>query len=193
MLDEPMVVTLQVVDVLERLGVPYAIGGSLASTLHGVMRATMDADLVAALQPDHAAPLAQALEAAFYVDEAAIREAIARHLSFNVIHLETMFKVDVFVAGGREFDRLQLMRRKAHVVETSSDRTAYVVSAEDIILAKLDWYRQGGEVSERQWTDVLGVVRIQGKLLDTVYLRQVAASLGVSDLLARALDQGLLF
>ena len=189
MLDEPMAVTLLVVEALEQLGVPYVIGGSLASAVHGVMRATLDADLVADLRPEHAAPLVQALGPAFYADEAAIQAAIVHRQSFNVIHLESMFKVDVFVPSGREFDRQQLARRRAQVVATDPERTAYVCSAEDIILAKLDWYRQGGGASERQWRDVLGVLRVQGAQIDQAYLRQAASGLGVSDLLARALDE----
>lgn len=191
MLDEPIAVTLQVVDVLEKLGVPYVIGGSLASAVHGVMRATMDADLVAELRPEHAAPLAQALEDTFYVDATAIRIAIVHHQSFNVIHLDTMFKVDVFVAGGRKFDALQLARRKTQVVASAPERLAYVTTAEDIILAKLDWYRQGGEVSERQWRDVLGVLKVQAERLDLPHLRRWAAELAVGDLLERALEEGL--
>ena len=112
MLTEPIAVTLLVVDALEAIGVRYAIVGSLASAFHGVMRATLDADLVAELHLEHAPLLVQMLREAFYVDEPMIRSAIQRHASFNVVHLETMFKVDVFVAGSRALDRAQLDRRQ---------------------------------------------------------------------------------
>jgi len=141
---EPLAVTLLVIDALERLGVPYLIGGSLASAVHGVARATLDADVVADLRPEHAAPLARALDEAFYVDVEAIRDAVRRRSSFNVIHLETMFKVDVFVSRRRPFDRAQFERRQAQVVATDPEREAYVASAEDTVLTKLEWYRQGG-------------------------------------------------
>ena len=187
MLPEPIAVTLRVVEALERLGVPYLIGGSLASAVHGVVRTTMDADLVADLRPEHAGTLAQDLGSDFYVDAESIREAIRQRSSFNVIHLQTMFKVDIFIPKQRPYDRSQMARRVVQVVATEPERRAYVAAAEDTVLAKLEWYRLGGEVSEQQWRDVLGILAVQGGRLDLAYLRRWAAELGVADLLARAL------
>ena len=143
MLPEPVAVTLLVIEALEASDVLYLIGGSLASAVHGVARATVDTDLVADLRPEHAQPLAQALADAFYVDVESIQDAIRRHSSFNVIHLETMFKVDVFVRKQRPFDQAQFDRRVAQVIATEPERTAYVASAEDTVLAKLEWFRMG--------------------------------------------------
>jgi len=189
MLSEPVAVTLLVIEALESLDAPYLIGESLASAVHGVARATADTDLVADLRSEHAKPLAQALGEAFYVDVEAIQDAIRRRTSFNVIHLETMFKVDVFVRKRRPFDQAQFERRMAQVIATDPDRTAYVASAEDTVLTKLEWYSLGDEISDRQWRDVLGVLKVQGERLDLAYLRRWAPTLGVADLLEKALAQ----
>ena len=187
MASQPIAVTLLVVDALEALDVPYLIGGSLASAVHGVVRATMDADLVADVRPDHAQRFASALGDAFYVDVDMISSAIEQRHSFNVIHLETMFKVDVFVRGERPFDRSQLERRRPQVVAREPERTAFFATAEDLILSKLEWYRMGSRASGQQWPDVLGVLKVQRGQLDFPYLRRWASELGVSDLLDRAL------
>ena len=191
MLSEPLAVTLQVVRALEAIGVRYLIGGSLASAVHGVARSTIDADLVADLRPEHAAPLVRALGDGFYADVEAIREAILQRRSFNVIHLQTMFKVDVFVQKNRPFDRSQFERRTQMALSDEPKCTAYVASPEDTILAKLEWYRMGKGVSDRQWRDVLGVVKEQGQRLDLAYLRQWAAELEVADLLEKAFAEAL--
>jgi len=185
-LPEPMAVALLVANELEMVGVPYFISGSLASAVHGVTRATLDVDLVADLDDSHVERLARALQGRFYVDPQAMREAIRHKRSFNVIHLGTMFKVDVFVSKGTAYADEQFRRRAAEVVATDPRQIAYFASREDIVLAKLDWYRMGGEVSARQWQDVLGVLRVQAESLDLAYLRDWAAALGLAELLERA-------
>jgi hypothetical protein len=189
MLSEQIAVTLLVADALEALGVLYAIGGSFASALHGVMRATMAVDLVADLNLEQVELLAPLLGGAFYLDLDTIRDAVRQYSSFNLIHLETMFKVDVFVARPRDFDRAQLARRQSYLLSEEPERRAYVASAEETVLSKLEWYRLGGEVSDLQWRDVMGVLKVQANCLDQEYMSRMATTLGVADLLSRALDQ----
>lgn len=189
MLPEPIAVTLQVIAALEQVGATYVIGGSLASTIHGVVRTTLDTDIVADLRLQQAQPFAELLADAFYLDLDTIRHAIQQRSSFNVIHLATMFKVDIFVSKGRPFDRQQLDRRQRWIADPDSGRTIYVATPEDTVLTKLAWYRLGGEISDRQWRDILGVLAVQGDRLDLVYLRQWADALDVSDLLQRALGE----
>jgi hypothetical protein len=189
MLPEPVVVTLQVVEVLDALGVPYLIGGSFASSVYGTYRATADVDLVADLTFEQVEPLVTALRDQFYIDAEMVRDAIRYRRSFSAIHLTTMFKVDVFIPPRRPYSQAQLERRIKRVIWPEPECTAYLASAEDDILAKLEWYRIGGEVSERQWRDILGVLKAQGDRLDTAYLRQWAAALNVADLLEKALNE----
>ncbi|MFN2202544.1 MAG: hypothetical protein ACK2UO_15180, partial [Caldilineaceae bacterium] len=179
-------ITLRVVSVLEELAIDYAIGGSLASSLYGSYRATQDSDLVADIQVSDIASLVERLKSEFYVSAVAALEAVTRRSSFNLIHLETSYKIDIFVPKQRDFDRLQLRRATPSALGLASPREALFCSAEDTILAKLEWYRLGGEVSDRQWSDVRNMLRVQGDGLDRAYMREMAVQLGVLDLLDRA-------
>jgi hypothetical protein len=187
MLPEPVAVTLQVVEVLDALGVPYLIGGSFASSVYGTYRATADVDLVADLKFEQVEPLVKALRGQFYIDDEAVRDAIRYRRSFSAIHLATMFKVDVFISQRRPYSQMQLERRVKQVIWPEPECSAYLASVEDNILAKLEWFRLGGEVSDRQWRDILGVIKTQGERLDFAYLRQWAVALNVADLLEKAL------
>ncbi len=182
-------ITLLVTQTLEQIGISYAVGGSLASSLHGVMRSTLDVDIVADMRLEHIPPLVAALSKEFYADDEMMRDAIEHHSSFNLIHYETAFKVDIFIRKLRDFDTMQLERRRVSVIATDPDRSVYVASPEDTILAKLEWYRMGGEVSDRQWRDILGVLKTRANELDLDYLRKWAGELNVTDLLERALTE----
>lgn len=184
--------TIPIVDALEQLGVAYHLGGSVASSLHGLPRLTIDVDLVADLRPEHVRPLVRLLESQYYIDEDAVRDAITRHSSFNAIHFESILKVDVFIPKARLFDQEELQRVYLKAFEGNS-RLFYVASPEGTILNKLEWYRMGGEVSDRQWNDILGILKVRGTTLDMAYLQKWATVLKVTDLLERALvDAGLL-
>lgn len=180
---------MPVVEAFERFEIQYYVTGSVASSAHGVARASLDVDIVAELAVAHADPLADLLDAAYYTPRAQMRMAATERRSFNLIHLETMFKIDVFVSKGRPFDREAAARARAEVIDQSATAPRVVVaSAEDTVLAKLEWFRRGGETSERQWWDIVGVLRVNANA-DTTYLRRWAAELDVTDLLERALAQ----
>jgi predicted nucleotidyltransferase len=192
MIAEPIQVLLSVVDRLDRLGIPYAVGGSLSSSVFGEPRSSADVDLLITLAPVQASALAAAFDGEFYVDVDAVVDAVRRKSSFNVIHLATMLKADLFVAGPDLLDQEQLRRRRAVVVAQDPARSAFITAPENIVLRKLDWYRRGGSVSDQQWRDVLGVLKAQGTALDREYLSNVARAAGLDELVARALaDAGL--
>jgi hypothetical protein len=189
MQNEPIEVTLKVTRTLEALDVPYIIGGSLASSLYGMIRTTQDSDIVAEMQMEHVQPFVAALQDEFYIDDEMIAESIRRHTCFNLIHRETMFKVDVFVPLLRPFLRSQLARAQKLTFIFEVEISAKFASAEDTILAKLEWYRIGREVSDRQWRDVLGILKTRAGALDLDYLRKWASELEVNKLLERAIQQ----
>jgi hypothetical protein len=193
MLTDASLVVSKVVEVFESLGIAYLVGGSIASSIHGQPRSTRDADLVAELKAEHVKPLVAALEAEFYLDDQAIHRAIATRRSFNLIHFDSLFKADVFVLAADDWSQEQLRRRIPERLEPEVEApVVYISSAEDIILQKLRWYQKGGGVSEQQWKDVQGVLRVQAGKLDYNYLRQWAAKLGLTELLAQALsDSGI--
>jgi hypothetical protein len=180
-----------VVEAFEQLGVAYYIGGSVASSVHGIPRTTLDADIVADLRTEHVSFFVERLETDYYVDAEMITKAIERRSSFNVVYLAMMLKVDVFIFKGQRFDNEEFRRARPDSLDTTEGATSrlfYVASPEDIVLRKLEWYKMGGGVSERQWLDVLGVLKLQGQRLEMPYLRRWAEELEVSDLLDRALE-----
>lgn len=186
-LPEAVRVLILVTQTFEDLKIPYLVGGSMASALYGVARSTLDADIVADLRLEQVHQFVTALGADFYADENMIRGAIEHRGSFNLIHLELMFKVDVFIRKDRPYDRMQFNRRVEQVLAAEPEQKAFIASAEDIILAKLEWYRLGNEISDRQWRDILGVLEVQAGRLDMDYLYRWADELNVADLLLRAL------
>lgn len=184
--EEPIEITFLVIEALEKLDIRYLIAGSLASAIYGEPRATRDADLLADIKPHHARPLFEILEREFNVSTEEIRNALDNRSSFNVIHYQSLFKVDVFLPKNR-FDKQELERRALHIVTQHPEKSAYVATAEDVILAKLDWYRKGNEVSDQQWRDVVGIFKANLGNLDDQYMRATAEQLRVLDLLEKLL------
>ena len=187
-LAEPIAVTLEIVAALEELEVDYVVGGSLASSVHGIPRSTNDLDLVVALPGRLVDTLVERLRARFYVDRDMILDAVRRRASFNVVHLPTMFKVDLFI-----FDRSGLateeFRRRQAIDLGDPPKPVWVCSPEDIVLQKLDWYEKGNRTSDRQWGDLKGVLEVQGGRLDLEYIRRWAGVLGLTELAERALGE----
>jgi len=178
---------IPVIAEFERLGVRYYIGGSLAASIYGLSRTTLDVDLVADLKREHAASLTAALQPSYYVDQGMIVDAIARKSCFNVIYLPNSFKVDVFVTKGREYDleAFKRIRRDSFDPDEPSSQFHFP-SPEDVVLSKLEWYRLGNEASDRQWRDIIEVLMTQRDGLDRAYLSHWAGRLRVADLLAKA-------
>ena len=177
-----------VVDALEQLEVAYSVVGSLASSAHGIARASIDADLVADLQARHVDAFVRLLEEGYYVEREAARSAVERRSLFNLVHLATMLKVDIYLLTERAFDRRSFERRQPGTLDPGSPRLYSIATAEDTALHKLEWYREGGEVSDRQWGDVVGILKVQSDDLDFEYMRNMAATLGIEELLTRALE-----
>lgn len=184
-LEESLLAAEEVAQAFDALGVRYAVGGSVASSLHGVPRATMDVDFVAAMKLEHVEGFVQRLADDYYVDLVSVRTAVTSRDSFNVIRNATVLKVDVFVVADEKLGAEELDR--AQEVTTLTGQTFRVVSAEDIVVEKLRWWKLGGGVSERQWRDAVGVVRVQAELFDEGYARRRAAAIGVAELLEKVL------
>jgi hypothetical protein len=180
-----------IVKIFDELGISYYIGGSVASSVYGIARTTMDIDLVSNLNENHISLLGQKLKHLYFIDENMILDALKTGSSFNLIHLETMLKIDVFILRDREYNKKAFERRRIDLISDEPDSIqVYLCSAEDTILSKLEWYKLGGSISERQWKDILGIIKVQGDLLDKEYLTSWAKQLGVSDLLEKAMLEG---
>jgi len=188
-LPDPLEVAASITSVLEGLGVRYLIGGSLASSVHGEPRSTNDVDILVDFHAEHVEPFVEAIRGDYYVSEPAVREAVRSGYHFNVIHMNAAVKVDLFLAGDDAFNLERLDARQPLQLPTEPETRVYVDTAEHSVLRKLEWFRRGEEVSERQWRDVVAILRIQGSRLDQSRLSTWALRLGVADLLERAFQE----
>ncbi len=186
---EEYLVLKQLTDALDDLKISYAIGGSIASSVYGKVRFTQDADIAVAPFGDNAGQLYDVLKEAFYISEDAMNQAISDRGSFNIIHLKSAFKIDIFIQKDDDFHKLMFVRRKKVKLDESIDHLFDIVSAEDIILLKLQWYESADCMSQRQWSDVLGVLTVQAGSLDLKHLRSCSEKLGVKVLLEKAVNE----
>lgn len=181
----------RVLAILDRLEIPYLIGGSVASSVFGMSRPTMDVDFVVDLRPDQVDEFADALQGDFYADAEAIHQALRLGRAFNLIHYLSSFKVDMFPLKQDAYSQASFARRGFAQSRSFGPEPIECVlaTAEDTLLRKLEWYRSGGETSERQWNDLRGILRVRGSHLDYAYMREWAKFLKVDDLLEKLLTE----
>jgi len=178
---------LAVAAAFDRSGVPYFLGGSLASSLQGEPRATNDIDFVIEIDEARIARLSAELGTDFDVDETSLAEAVRKRGSWNIFFLPFVTKIDLFVKGDAPFDQSEFSRRRT--VEVRPGKALYLKSPEDSVLRKLRWYVDGGRVSARQLRDVVEILRVNAGRLDEGYLDQWAEPLAIADELRRARDR----
>ncbi|HDL19450.1 MAG TPA: hypothetical protein ENH29_10380 [Bacteroidetes bacterium] len=175
------------IETFNKLFIPYYIGGSVASSVYGMARSTLDVDLIAAIKPNQVPALRSELENEYYIDEDMILDAIARKYSFNLVHYKSMVKIDVFIRKDEPFDNEIFSRKRKDILGGfEKNIECFFSSPEDIIIHKLKWYRDGNKISERQWLDVIGVIKVQAKILNTAYLLKWARDLDLLKLLRKA-------
>ncbi len=179
-----------VINAFNELGLSYYIGGSIASSAYGIARSTLDVDLVLELNTFHIQPFVNKLKGEYYIETEMIKDAIKKKTSFNIIHLKSMLKIDVFILKDQLYSKKAFERKiKDKLDDEVESINIYLCSPEDIILHKLEWFKSGGEVSERQWLDILGVIKIQFENLDKNYLKMWAKQLGVLSLLEKSFSE----
>lgn len=169
----------EVIEVLERLGVPYLLVGSIASGVYGEPRLTQDIDVVVDLRPGQVPALCEAFPSPdYYVSREAALQAVHQPGQFNVIHPTSGNKIDFMVAGSGAWDRQQFVRRRR--VEVLPHRQGFLAAPEDVILAKMQYYREGG--SEKHLRDITGILKVSGEMVDRDYVARWAGELGVTEI-----------
>lgn len=168
----------QVIEVLERLKITYMIVGSIASGAYGEPRMTQDIDVVVDLRYGDIGPLCEAFGPdEFYVSVEAAAQAFQRGGQFNVIHPASGNKIDFMMARHDSWGDEQMSRRQR--VRILPDREGYTARPEDIIIGKMEYYKEGG--SEKHLRDIAGIMRISGEEVDRDYVVQWAEKLGLME------------
>lgn len=176
-----------VVGLLRGLGLPVFVGGSVASSLYGMPRSTHDVDLVTRMELSDVSALIRALGGRYYCSREAIDEAVAARTYFNLIDYTTMLKIDIFVLGDSPFADAELAGVRDLEIDRATKLWLPLPRVEDLIVQKLAWFDEGGQVADTQWRDVLGMLRVQRAVLDLTRLAELAHLRGVSGLARRAL------
>lgn len=179
---------LVIAQILDSLHIPYLVGGSVASGIWGEIRYTQDIDLVVDLQCVHIELLVNACSPRFYLSEVAIREAIARGNSFNLIDNDTGWKINLFILTTDPFQQNRFQRKKA-IAFDETGKIFNISSPEDTILQKLIWYNLSQKRSSKQWRDILGIIKLQQSSLDWAYLHRWAETLDLARDLELALTE----
>ncbi|KAF0126556.1 MAG: hypothetical protein FD189_950 [Elusimicrobia bacterium] len=174
-----------VVDALDANAIPYMLGGSFASSFYGIPRATFDADLVVEISPGDAGRLYASLKNAFYADPEEISRAAEKYTSFNLIHLETAFKVDIFPLKTDDYSEQAFARRIRQTLSPEDGTGLWLQAPEDVVISKLLWHKLGGEASVKQPADIAGVLKTQAGALDRVYLGLWVERLGLAEILKK--------
>lgn len=194
MLEDPLWLAVKIAQIFDRLAISYYVGGSVASSLQGEIRATEDLDLVADLTRSQADSLINEMSEEFYISDVAVNDALSgRTSSFNTIHQATIEKADIFILKNDAFSRSKMSRRLLYMSQDVTNAAFYICSPEDIILQKLLWFTMTNNESQKQWRDILGVMKLQGETLDFGYLWQWADTIGVAEFLQKALTEAGLF
>ena len=179
----------EVLEVLTKLDIVYALGGSMASSIHGIARFTLDADVTVEPFPGREEALAKSFGPDYYLSLPAIQDAVRLRSSFNIINTGAGFKVDVFVRKDDPFEQSALARRQMVTLNDKPEQPIAVLSPEDVILFKLQWYRLGNETLRQQLDDILGILRTRPGNLDEGYVTQWAQRLALNDLWERMLTE----
>lgn len=168
-----------IIELLNNLKIPYMLVGAFAVNYYSVPRLTHDADLVVRMQSQYVDDLYKSLESKYYIDREMIKEALTPFGSgqFNLIHLDTGFKIDFWILGKDSFSQLQFSRRKSGKV---FDLNTSIISPEDLILNKLSWFKESD--IQKHFLDAVGVYRMQKEVLDIDYLHKYAKELNLLEI-----------
>ncbi|MBZ5579138.1 MAG: hypothetical protein LAP40_21455 [Acidobacteriia bacterium] len=187
-MSRPAVALKRMVESLDRLGIGDCVVGSVASSVYGTPRTTMDIDMVTDIRQDQLPALAAELQGAFYADVDMMQDSWKHGRAFNVIHFASSHKIGIFPLSGDEYSQ-EAFGRRVPGTQDGPGLPYAIATAEDTILNKLRWYRSGGENSEVQWNDLRGMLRVTGSRVDREYLSRWAPQIGVADLLERLLNE----